>query len=164
MSGAGWAPQRHSQPGTPGGTWPVQVRSDTEARNHHVITLHLDGRRVRDIPSFYDEVNRVFMSGEDWRLGESLDALDDLLYGGYGALHGHEQARVVWEHHEHAASALGLGATRAQLVEKLAAPQRYDQDLIRRRLAQLDADGGPTYFATVREIFGGHPGIELVLA
>ncbi|MGO1258788.1 MAG: barstar family protein [Brachybacterium sp.] len=129
-----------------------------------MITLHIDGRRVEDIASFYEEVNRVFMQGEDWRLGESLDALDDLLYGGYGALHRHESARVVWEEHELSAAALGLRATREQLLTKLAAPQRYDQDLLRRRLEQLDAEGGPTYFETVLEIFGSHPGIELVLA
>lgn len=128
-----------------------------------MITLHIDGRRVEDIASFYAEVNRVFMSGEDWRLGESLDALDDLLYGGYGTLHGHDQARVVWEEHGHAAAALGLRATREQLLDKLATPQRYDQDLLRRRLEQLDADGGPTYFETVLEIFASHGGIELVL-
>lgn len=129
-----------------------------------MITVHIDGRRVESIASFYAEVNRVFMGGEDWRLGESLDALDDLLYGGHGSLHGHEQARVVWEEHERSAVALGLGATREQLREKLATPQRYDQGLIRRRLEQLDAEGGPTYFETVLEIFRSHEGIELVLA
>lgn len=51
-------------------------------------TLTIDGSRIHDIPSFYDEINRVFMTGVDWTLGPSLDALDDLLYGGYGALDG----------------------------------------------------------------------------
>lgn len=129
-----------------------------------MITLHIDGRQVEDIASFYEEINRVFMVGVDWRLGASLDALDDLLYGGYGTLHGQERARVVWEDHEHSAAALGVTATREQLRGKLAAPQRYDQDLIRRRLEHLDAEGGPTYFEAVLEIFGSHQDIELVLA
>jgi hypothetical protein len=58
------------------------------------LTLRLDGRRITGIPSFYDEVNRVFMADESWTLGPSLDALDDLLYGGYGALHGADRVRV----------------------------------------------------------------------
>ena len=50
-----------------------------------MLTLRLDGRLIHDIASFYDEINRVFMAGEDWQLGPSLDALDDMLRGGYGA-------------------------------------------------------------------------------
>lgn len=39
------------------------------------------GERIHDIPSFYDEVNRVFMENEAWSIGQSLDAFDDMLYG-----------------------------------------------------------------------------------
>ena len=60
-----------------------------------MLTLRLDGCRIRDIPSFYDEINRVFMAGEDWRLGPSLNALDDMLRGGYGALKDAEEAQVI---------------------------------------------------------------------
>jgi len=41
--------------------------------------LIIDGANIRDIASFYDEINRVFMVGEDWQLGASLDGLDDML-------------------------------------------------------------------------------------
>jgi RNAse (barnase) inhibitor barstar len=51
--------------------------------------LVLDGSAIHDIAGFYAEINRVFMACEDWQLAPSLDALDDLLYGGYGALAGH---------------------------------------------------------------------------
>lgn len=128
-----------------------------------MITVRLEGTRMHDIGSFYDEINRVLMVGVDWQLGPSLDALDDLLHGGYGTLHGHDAARIVWADHAHAASALGLAATRAQLLEKLEAPERFDTSLIRRRLEQLEAEGGPTYFDTVVEIVGSHPRLELVL-
>ena len=45
------------------------------------MTLTIAGHAIRDIASFYDEINRVFMACEDWSLGPSLDALDDLFYG-----------------------------------------------------------------------------------
>ncbi|AWX92328.1 hypothetical protein DPM13_00970 [Paracoccus mutanolyticus] len=48
------------------------------------------------LPGFYDEMNRVFMAAEDWQLGDSLDALNDMLYGGYGALHGAGSVRLRW--------------------------------------------------------------------
>ena len=41
--------------------------------------IEIDGSRVHGIPSLYAELNRVFMPDEPWTLGESLDALDDLL-------------------------------------------------------------------------------------
>ncbi|WP_221887917.1 hypothetical protein [Chitinophaga polysaccharea] len=44
----------------------------------------INGDVIIDIPSFYREINRVFMSGENWQLGNSLDAFNDLLYGGFG--------------------------------------------------------------------------------
>lgn len=59
------------------------------------LVLVLQGSAVSDIPSFYAEINRVFMAGEDWQLGHSLDALVDMLYGGYGVLAGHESATVI---------------------------------------------------------------------
>ena len=40
-----------------------------------LIELTIDGNRIRDIPSFFMEINSVFMSGEEWQLGPSLDAL-----------------------------------------------------------------------------------------
>lgn len=128
-----------------------------------MLTLRLDGLRICDIPSFYDEINRVFMAGEDWRLGPSLDALDDMLRGGYGALHNTEEARVIWAEHAASAEALGVEVTRAQLLAKLEDP-RFDQAIARRKLDRLVAEGGPTYFDTVLEVFADHPRIELVLA
>lgn len=129
-----------------------------------MLTLTLSGSRIRDIPSFYDELNRVFMSGEEWSLGPSLDALDDLLHGGYGALHGHEQARVILTDHALASDALGIATTRQYLLEKLARPDTFSTAVFAQRLARLDAEGGPTYFETVLEIFAEHPGIDLILA
>lgn len=128
-----------------------------------MLTLHLDGRRIHDIASFYDEINRVFMTGLDWQLGPSLDALDDMLRGGYGALHEVTEARVIWEEHARAASALGIEATRDQLLAKLENP-RFDAAAARRKLERLEAEGGPTYFETVLEVFADHPRIEMVLA
>ena len=128
-----------------------------------MLTIRLDGRRVHDITTFYDEINRVFMSGVDWQLGPSLDAVDDMLHGGFGALHEVTEARVIWEHHAEAAAALGVETTRDQLLAKLEDP-RFDQTIARRKLERLEAEGGPTYFETVLEVFADHPRIDLVLA
>jgi RNAse (barnase) inhibitor barstar len=124
-------------------------------------TLRIDGARVRDIPSFYDELNRVFMAGVDWRLGTSLDALSDLLHGGYGAIDGDEPVRIVLGDDAQLRAALGSDETRRHHAAKLGMPG-YDQRLIAQRLRDLEAGTGPTYYETVREILAEHPNLDVV--
>ncbi|WP_245806948.1 DUF2087 domain-containing protein [Krasilnikoviella flava] len=125
-------------------------------------TLHLDGSRVDSIAAFYDELNRVFMAGEAWRLGPSLDALDDLLHGGFGAARGADRLTVVWHGYALARAALGFAATCEYYRAKVADP-RFDTTLFRGRLADLEAGRGKTYAELVLEVFADHPGVELLL-
>jgi RNAse (barnase) inhibitor barstar len=125
-------------------------------------TFTLDGARIHDIPSFYDEINRVFMQEVDWTLGPSLDALDDLLYGGYGALEGDAPATLVWTHFTASREALGVETTREYLLAKLAQPERFNHAHFQRALDALDARTGQTYADIVLEIIAAHPNITLV--
>lgn len=124
-------------------------------------TLILDGNAITDISSFYSEINRVFMADESWVLGESLDALDDLLRGGYGALHGEEEITLGWTNIERSREALGEAATRAWLLGKLEIAA-FNAAEVQRQLDDLDAGTGPTYFDIVMEIIASHPRIQLV--
>lgn len=129
-----------------------------------MTTFTVEGAAVRGIPSFYDEINRVFMGGEDWRLGDSLDALDDLLYGGFGALAvATDPLRVVWRDAEASRQALGRSETVAYYRRKLEQPELFDQERFRRRLAEAESGTGPTYFDIVLDVFAGHPEVDLVL-
>lgn len=125
-------------------------------------TLTLDGARIHDIPSFYDEINRVFMQDVDWTLGPSLDALDDLLYGGYGAFDGDAPVTLVWTHVAASREALGVDATRQYLLAKLAQPERFNAAHFQRELDALDAGTGQTYFDIVLAVIAAHPNITLV--
>jgi len=125
-------------------------------------TFTLDGARIHDIPSFYDEINRVFMQDVDWTLGPSLDAFDDLLYGGYGALDGDAPATLVWTHFAASRDALGFATTRQYLLAKLARPEHFNAAHFQRELDALDAGTGQTYFDIVLEIIAAHPNITLM--
>lgn len=127
-------------------------------------TVTIDGRAIIDIPTFYAEVNRVFMADEDWALGESLDALNDLLYGGYGVIDGREPVDLVWQDMEASKAALGIETTRARLLEKLQRPDLFAVDVLRDQLESLDRGDGKTYFEIVREIIDDHHNIVLVPA
>jgi len=129
--------------------------------NRDPLVLVLQGSAVGDIPSFYDEINRVFMSGEDWQLAHSLDALDDMLYGGYGVLAGHADATLIWHDIEHARNALGVAATRAWLQAKLDGNGTFNARAITDQLQALAAGEGQTYFQIVMDIFAAHPSITL---
>lgn len=123
----------------------------------------IEGGRIGGIPDLYEELNRHFMTGEDWQLGASLDALDDLLYGGYGALAGDDAVRIVWRDAAHSRDALGVAETVRWLREKLAQPGRFRSDDLQRQLDDLHAGTGTTYFERVLEVFEGHPEVVLEL-
>ncbi|MEU2203720.1 ribonuclease inhibitor [Microbacterium oleivorans] len=123
----------------------------------------IEGSRIGGIPDLYAELNRLFMTGEDWQLGASLDALDDLLHGGYGALAEDHSARVVWRDSARSRQALGVAETERWLREKLAQPGRFDSDTIQRQLDDLRAGTGMTYFERVLDVFADHPQVTLDL-
>lgn len=124
--------------------------------------LTIYGARIQDIASFYDEINRVFMRDEYWKLGASLDALNDMLHGGYGAAKGDEPVVLVWEDMDSSRVALGLDATRKFYHEKLNHPDIFDTDYVNASLDKLESGDGPTYFEIVLEIIADQPRIELV--
>lgn len=124
----------------------------------------LQGSRIGGIGDFYAQLNRLVMRDEDWELGPSLDALNDLLYGGIGALANVQEPRFVWLDHEMARAALDVPATEEWLLAKLASPAAFHGDSIRAQLAALRAGEGPTYFELILEVFADHPRVTLSLA
>ena len=52
------------------------------AMSRQVFTI--DGRKFSNMKGFYQEVEAVFTDGLDWHIGDSLDAFNDVLCGGFG--------------------------------------------------------------------------------
>ena len=122
----------------------------------------IDGNRIKDKSSLYEEINRQFMHEESWQLAESLDAFDDLLYGGFGAIKEKEEIKIVWLNFERNKEAFGLDFTRNFYKEKLEQPENFDSKLVRRQLDDLERGEGQTYFEIIEEIISSHPNIELI--
>lgn len=127
-----------------------------------VKQIEIDGNAIHDIASFYEQINQVFMIGENWRIGPSLDAFDDLLYGGYGALQGAQSVELIWHNMDHSREALGYQATRAYYLEKLRPGSPYNQTLFNEKLSALERGCGETYFDTILAIIADHPTIRLI--
>lgn len=126
--------------------------------------FEIDGSAITDIASFYVQINRLLMAGECWTLGESLDALNDVLYGGYGAIGGREPVRIVWKDMAATRAALGRDATCAFLRDRLGTRTMFNGAPIVDQLAALDRGVGSTYFDVVLQVFADHPNIEILPA
>ena len=127
-----------------------------------VKQLEIDGNSINDIASFYEEINRVFMVGETWVIANSLDALDDVLYGGYGVLQGTQSAELVWHHIDHSRQALGYQTTRTYYLDKLRPGSPYNKKLFTEKLEALEKGTGETYFDSIMAILAEHPSIRVI--
>lgn len=124
-------------------------------------TITIDGTKIHDIPTFYEEINRVFMQDEDWKLGESLDGFNDLLYGGFGLIKDSEKIKLVWKNFEENRESLGIVATRNFYLKKLEHPEIFNVEYIKKSLENLENGNGQTYFEIILEIISEHPNIVL---
>ncbi|WP_312136295.1 ribonuclease inhibitor [Sphingobacterium sp.] len=124
----------------------------------------IDGFAIHNKKSLFEEINRAFMSEEDWEIGESLDAINDILYGGVGTIKGNEPIRLVWKNFEANSELFGLEFTANYYKEKLMHPEVFDTENIQTLLDQLANGNGQTYMDIILEIIAEHPNIELVKA
>lgn len=124
----------------------------------------INGDQINDIGDFYAEINRLFMKDEDWEIGQSLDALDDLFYGGFGAHKSMEKFNLIWTDIQKSKSVLGLETTIAFYQDKLSKPNKYNSDFAKSKLLALEQGMGQTYFEIIMEIIESHPSINFIVA
>ena len=127
-----------------------------------VKQIEIEGNAINDIASFYQEINRVFMAEESWLIGPSLDAFNDLLFGGYGALQGAQSVELLWHHMDHSRNALGYQTTRVYYLDKLRPGSPYNKKLFEEKLGALERGIGETYFDTILTILADHPRIRVI--
>lgn len=120
----------------------------------------IEGSEIHSISDLYDQLNELFAGVDTWKIDDSLDALNDVLY----TIAARDSAtRIIWQDHLASAESLGFTATRSWLIAKLDAPQVFNRERINADIAALDTGTGQTYFQIVLEIFADHPTITLVL-
>lgn len=127
------------------------------------MKLEIDGNDFDDIKSFYSEINRLVMQEENWKLGVSLDAFDDLLYGGFGSIKDFEELEFIWKNSDKSKNDLGLETTLAYYEEKLKRPEIFNREMIHQKMDALKSGRGQTYFEILLEIISSHNSIQLVL-
>ena len=124
--------------------------------NKKVYKIILEGKDIVDIPSFYTQINAQLMQGEDWSLGESLDAFNDLLYGGFGAAKDADLLEIEWHDIDISRKHLGIETTKAYYQAKIQHGKPYNTALFQEKLQALAQGRGPTYFDILIEIIQSH--------
>lgn len=102
------------------------------------------------------------MRNADWKLGESLDALNDLFYGGYGEIEGSEEVHLIWKDFEKNKNDLGLELTKNYYRNKLNYPSTFNTAFVKSKLSELKKGTGQTYFEIILDIIGEHSNIKLI--
>ena len=122
----------------------------------------IEGKNINNIETFYEEVNRVFMSQENWKIAQSLDAFSDMLYGSFGEIKGKEKIQLIWKDMEQNQKSLGFQTTLEFYQNKLKSPEIFNQKLVLSKIDELHNGVGLTFFEIVLEIIANHDNIMLI--
>ena len=115
-------------------------------------TYEIDGADVHTLDEFYDEVGRVLIPGKTW--GRSLDALNDLLRGGFGTHVGGFVLR--WKNSAVSRERLGYDETIRQLEQHLTRCHPSNRASIEHDLDLAHAHRGSTVFDWLVELIQVH--------
>ena len=122
----------------------------------------IEGKNINNIETFYEEVNRVFMLHENWKIAQSLDAFNDMLYGSFGEIKGKEKIQLIWKDMEQNQKSLGFQTTLEFYQNKLKSPEIFNHKFVLSKINEMHNDVGFTFFEIVLEIIANHDNIMLI--
>ena len=59
--------------------------------------IFIEGKNIKNLESFFAEIDRVLTKDLDWETGHNLNAFNDLLYGGFGVHDYEEPIELIWK-------------------------------------------------------------------
>lgn len=123
--------------------------------------IEIDGGRFNNLKEFYDEVERCLTDGLDWEIGQNLDALDDVLQGGFGIHDYKEEIELTWLNSERSKLKLGFAETVKYIQMKLGNCHPTNRQEVREDLELAKNEKGETLFEMIVEIIKAHEHIKL---
>lgn len=127
----------------------------------------IDGENFYDLEGFYDEVSLIIIPNAYW--GRNLDALNDILRGGFGTPY--EGFKLIWKNSAISELALGYKETVRQLEKRLEHCHPSNRVYVAEDLEQAKAGQGETVFDWLVGLIRDHgtggqqegDGVELIL-
>ncbi|GBG58438.1 hypothetical protein SPFL3102_02160 [Sporomusaceae bacterium FL31] len=135
--------------------------STVRAMNKKKIII--DGNRYNDIDGFYDEIDKVLTKGLPWKTGHNLDALNDLLRGGFGVHEYGEPIVIIWENAKKSRDDFGYDATIKHYERMLTRCHPTNANNVSYSLEDAKQKKGETLFEVIIKIIQSHDNIELKL-
>ncbi len=123
-------------------------------------TITINGNNFSGLEIFYNEIDHVLTKDLDWQTGHNLDALNDLLRGGFGVYNYEEPILLVWKNIAKSKSDLGFEATKRYFEQNMANNKANTQFWID-KLKELTNANGQTLFEIIVSIISRHEHIEL---
>jgi len=125
-------------------------------------TIIINGDNFSDLESFYNEIDHVLTKDLNWQTGHNLDALNDLLRGGFGVYELGEPIILFWKNISKSKSDLGFNATKKYYENKISLGNGMNIQLFKDKLNDLIKGKGQTLFGIIIEIISDHEHIEFL--
>jgi RNAse (barnase) inhibitor barstar len=71
----------------------------------------INGKDFDDLEGFYCEIDKILTKDLAWKTGHNLDALNDLLRGGFGVHEYGEPIKLIWKNFSKSRADFGYAAT-----------------------------------------------------
>ena len=121
----------------------------------------IDGNNFANLTEFYDEVENKLTKGLDWKIGRNLDALNDVLRGGFG-IHAYEEPILIrWINADKSKKDLGQSETIKYIEQMLKKCHASNIPSVKKDLKKVKDGKGEMLFEAIVGIARGHEHIEL---
>lgn len=125
-------------------------------------TITINGNAFSEIEGFYREAYQLLTRGLDWVPAHNLDALNDILYGGFGAFGGSERIILEWTNFGKSLVDLGQGPSIRYYEKRAAELSGKRAEYFRGLARELKAGRGETLIQSIVGIIREKPRIEFV--
>ena len=61
------------------------------------LQITIEGKNIKDLESFFVEMDRILTKDLDWETGHNFNAFNDLLIGGFGVHDYEEPIVLIWK-------------------------------------------------------------------
>ncbi|WP_235904736.1 barstar family protein, partial [Patiriisocius marinus] len=83
-----------------------------------MLTIKIQGNNFSNLADFFDEVERKMTKGLDWKIGQNLNAFNDVLRGGFGIHDCDEDYKLIWENSQKSKSELQEFTTIIEMINE----------------------------------------------
>lgn len=123
--------------------------------------IEIDGNKFSNLNEFYDEIELKLTNGLGWKIGRNLDALNDVLDGGFGVHEINENIELIWLNSGKSKLDLGWNETILYLKKKLEKCHPTNKPSVKSDLKDAESRKGQTLYEIITELINDKPNTKL---